>query len=211
MTVDPVQFCEARLPALFDEARQGLEAAVQRGDTVANARLSALTSEKVQTRVRFAGGANDELWLLTDRAGLCVQRTAPAANGFGYAVEIARGAAVLAIDMLEQQQLDPERIARAMLVMGSTKAQALFSAARVAFDVTISNVPVIGTTKLRLAFGRTDIPQRPDFSVHVEYDELEDARERGTAPHQIFLAGKMRVDGDAAQAMRLAMTLAQLA
>jgi hypothetical protein len=209
--VDPVQFCEARLPALFDAARRGLEAAANGGDTVANARLSALTDEKVQTRVRFMGDADDELWLLTDRAGLAVQRTAPAPSSFGYAVEIARGAAVFAIDMLERNELDPERIARALLVMGSAQARALFGAARVAFEVTVTHVPVLGTSKVRLAFGRSDFPARPDFSVQVEYDELEDARERGTPPHQIFLAGKMRVDGDAAQAMRLAMTLAQLA
>ena len=205
MTVDPVQFCEARLPSLFEVARLELEAAAQRGDSVASARLSALTADKVRTRVRFAGGDNDELWLLTDRSGLAVQRTAPVQVGFGYAVEIARGAAVFAIDMLERQELEPERIARGLLVMGSERARALFSAARVAFDVTILNVPVAGEITLRLGLGRTDLPARPDFSVEVEYDELEDARERGTPPHQIFLQGKMRVDGDASR-HALAMT-----
>lgn len=212
MTVDPAQFCEARLPALFEAARQALEASASGGDAVAGARLAALTAEKVRTRVRFTGGAGgDELWLLTDRGGLTVQRQPPEQAGFGYAVELARGAAVLAIDMLERRELEPSRIARAMLVMGSERAKALFSAAKVAFDVTILRVPVLGTTTVRLGFGRTDLPARPDFAVQVEYDELEDARERGTPPHQIFLAGKMRVDGDASQAMRLAMTLAQLA
>lgn len=214
MTVDPVQFCEARLPALFYEVQKGLEAAAQSGDTVAKARLSALTNTKVQTRVRITGGAagaGDELWLLTDRNGLAVQRTAPAAGGFGYAVQVTREAAVFAIDMLERNELEPERIARALLVMGSTQARESFSAARFCFDVTVLNVPVLGTTTARLALGRVDLPLKPDFAVRVELDELEDARERGTPPHQLFLAGKMIVDGDAAQAMRLAMTLAQLA
>lgn len=210
MAVDPVQFSEARLPALFEAARQGLEAAAQSGDTVAAARLNALTADKVHSLLRFAGGANEELWLLTDRSGLTVQRTAPPPSGFGYALQVPRAAAAYAIELLEKNELEPERIARALLVMGSQKARSLFSAARAAFDVTVLHVPVLGTCSVRLAFGRTDIPARPDFSVEVEFDELEDARERGTAPHQIFLAGKMKVDGDAAAAMRLAMTLAQL-
>ncbi len=210
MTVDPAQFCEAHLPALCEEARRALEAAAQQGDAMAAARLAALTEDKVQTLVRFAGEKVDELWLLTDRSGLVVQHTPPAPNGFGYALQLPRGAAVYAIEMLERQELEPDRIARAMLVMGSQKARTLFSAARFAFDVTVLNVPVLGTSAVRLAFGRTDIPARPDFSVQVEFDELEDAREKGTPPHQLFLAGKMKVDGDAAAAMRLAMTLAQL-
>jgi hypothetical protein len=210
MTVDPVQFCEARLPALFEAARRALEAAAASGDTVAKARLSALTAEKVQTRLRLGSLHAEELWLLTDRSGLVAQRVAPSPVSFGYAVEVTRAAAVLAIEMLERQELQPERMARALLVMGSDKARALFSAARFAFDVTVLHVPVLGTTTVRLALGRIDLPARPDFSVQVEYDELEDARERGTPPHQVFLAGKMKVDGDAAQAMRLAMTLAQL-
>ena len=213
MTVDPVQFCEARLPAFFESARQALEAMAASGDTVAKARLSALTAEKVQTRLRFGGTPGEELWLLTDRSGLLVQRAqpAPAPGSFGYALEVTRGVAVLAIEQLERQELRPEPIARALLVMGSQKARTLFSASRAAFDVTVLHVPVLGTTTVRLALGRTDLPARPDFSVQVEYDELEDARERGTPPHQVFLAGKMKVDGDAAAAMRLAMTLAQLA
>jgi hypothetical protein len=210
MTVDPAQFCEASLPALFEEARRALEAAAQGGDDVAAERLSALTADKVHTLLRFAGTPNDELWLLTDRSGLVVQRTPPAPNGFGYAIQVPRASAAYAIEMLERQELEPDRIARALLVMGSQRARALFGAARFAFDATVLRVPVLGTSTVRLAFGRTDIPARPDFSVQVEYDELEDARERGTPPHQIFLAGKMKVDGDAAAAMRLAMTLAQL-
>jgi hypothetical protein len=221
MAVDPVQadlhaadfveaFCEERLPALFEAARQALESAAQSGDTVAAARLSALSADKVQTRLRFTGGDGDDLWLLTDRSGLTVQRAAPPASGFGYAIEVSRPAAAFAIEMVQQQGLEPERMARALLVMGSQKARTSFAAARTAFDVTVLHVPVLGTSAVRLAFGRTDIPARPDFSVQVEYDELEDARERGTPPHQIFLAGKMKVDGDAAAAMRLAMALAQL-
>lgn len=221
MAGDPVQanphagdfvaaFCETRLPTLFEDARRALESAAQGGDAVAAARLSALTADKVHSLVRFSGEPNDELWLLTDRSGLTVQRTAPPSSGFGYALEVSRAAAELTIEMLERNELEPDRIARALLVMGSQKARALFSAARCAFDVTVLHVPVLGTSAVRLAFGRTDIPARPDFSVQVEYDELEDARERGTPPHQIFLAGKMKVDGDAAAAMRLAMTLAQL-
>jgi hypothetical protein len=222
MAVDPVQanplaadfvaaFCETRLPALFEDARRALESAAQGGDTVAAARLAALTADKVCSLVRFSGGgASEELWLLTDRSGLTVQRSAPPSTGFGYALEVSRAAAELTIEMLERNELEPDRIARALLVMGSEKARALFSAARCAFDVTVLHVPVLGNSAVRLAFGRTDIPARPDFTVEVEYDELEDARERGTPPHQIFLAGKMKVDGDAAAAMRLAMTLAQL-
>lgn len=211
MAVDPVQFCEARLPALFEAARQGLERAAQGGDEVAAARLSALTADKVHTLVRFAGdGSNEDLWLLTDRSGVTVQRTAPPPSGFGYALEVPRTVAAFSIEMLERAEVEPERIARALLVMGSQKARSLFSAARAAFDVSVLHVPVLGTSTVRLAFGRTDIPAHPDFSVEVEHDELEDALERGTPPHQIFLAGKMKVDGDAAAAMRLAMTLAQL-
>ena len=49
-----------------------------------------------------------------------------------------------------------------------------------------------------------------EFSLTVDADELEDAREQGLGAHQLFLAGKIRIDGDAAKAMQLAMVLAQL-
>lgn len=213
MPTDPIAFCESQLPALYMQARAALEAASQKGDAQARARLASIAAQPIHTRLRFAAepqGVVGEVVLRTDRAGLVVKTGADAPNGFGYAVEVSKGAAMVGIGMLERGEVNPEAVARALLMLGSERACTLFAASRFAFDITVEHVPVLGTSKTRLAFGATELPPKPDFSVWVEYDELEDARERAIPPHQLFLAGKMRVEGDASAAMRLAMTLAQL-
>jgi hypothetical protein len=156
------------------------------------------------------GEPSAEVVLCSERTGLSVKRPSELNAGFGYAVEVSRTAAMIGIGMIERGEVDTGEVARALLVLGSERACSLFTASRSAFDVTVEHVPVLGTTKTRLAFGTTEMPPKPEFSVVVEYDELEDAREQGVPPHQLFLAGKMRVDGDASAAMRLAMTLSQL-
>jgi hypothetical protein len=219
MAVDPIAFIESHLPELFARARQGLEAAAHAGDQTAQAGLAAVTAEPIRTRLIVAGKANDaaasepaarEVMIVTDREALRVEQAHDVIAGFGYALQVARGAVMIAIGMVERGELEPEQVARAFLMMGSQRARQMLAAAPFAFDATVLNVPALGTTTVRVGLGRVDLPARSDFSLNVEYDELEDARERGMAPHQLFLAGKMRVDGDASQAMRLGMLLAQL-
>jgi hypothetical protein len=219
MATDPIAFIESRMPELFARARESLEAAAHAGDASAQSGLAAVSAEPIHTRLVLVGKAEDkepstpgssEVVIVTDRQALRFRRGGDVIAGFGYALEVARGAAMIAIEMVERGELEPEQVARAFLMMGSQRARQILAPAPFAFDATVTNVPSLGTTTVRIGLGRVDLPARSDFSLHVEFDELEDARERGMAPHQLFLAGKMRVDGDASQAMRLGMLLAQL-
>ena len=79
-----------------------------------------------------------------------------------------------------------------------------------AFDLQILGAPQVGDACVRVSLGRGDHPPAPEFSLALDYAALEEARELGIGPHQLFLSGKIRIDGDAAKAMMLAMTLAQL-
>jgi hypothetical protein len=209
MAVDPIAECCERVPALFEKARVELERAAEAGDPVARTRLEALCVEPIATSFVFEGFPRGQLVLHTDRARVEVS-SSEAPRGFGYAVSVPTVVALHVIGLAERGELEPGEIARGLVMLGSQRAKELFAQAPASFDCTITDVPVLGSAHARLAFGSTRLPERSDFNVTLSYDELEDAREQHVPPHQLFLAGKMQIDGDAAKAMRFAMTLAQL-
>jgi SCP-2 sterol transfer family protein len=198
-----------RLPALFAAELARLEQRAQAGDAALRARLEQMAVTPVVALVRFEGEGGGELGLHASRSELRVAPQAPQA-GFGYALALPVAAAAYGITLLERGGAEVAEAARGLAMLASATARALFSSASFAFELNVTDTPVLGGLRARIALGRCTLPAAPEFTLTVEYDELEDAHEAGIPPHQLFLAGKIKIDGDVAKAMLLGMTLAQL-
>ncbi|MDH5671295.1 MAG: SCP2 sterol-binding domain-containing protein [Myxococcales bacterium] len=198
MAVDPIAFCMQRLPELYAELFPQLASELQQ----------ALRERTLSGTVTFAGEGGTTLALIADAEGLQVRKGETAEEGFGYALELPLSAASFGLDEIERERLLKSGMLRVMQLLPSSQARQLLAQGYV-FDATVKEVPVLGEVRARVALGKSRLPARCEFSLEVTYDDLEDAREEGVAPHQFFLAGKMKMDGDVAKAMMLGMTLAQ--
>ena len=196
-----------RLPALFAAELGRLEQHAK-SDAALRARLEQMGKTPVVTLLRFEGGGG-HLALRAARNALSLEPHAPQ-PGFGYALALPVEAAAYALSLLERGGPEVEEAARGMAMLASETARELFTTASFGFELNVMNTPVLGGLKVRISLGRCELRPRPEFTLSVEYDELEDAHDAGVAPHQLFLAGKIKIDGDVAKAMLLGMTLAQL-
>ena len=205
-----IELCRRRLPELFAAGLARLEVKARGGDRTAQARLSGLIAGGVPVRLVFEGQGGGELLLLVGREGLAFAQELPAA-GFGYALSVPAQAARYGFGLLDRGEIELGELARGVAMFGSHTARDLLGATRFGYAAEVSDVPVLGSLRSMVSLGSPSLPAAPEFTLRVHYDELEDAREQHIAPHQLFLAGKVQIEGNVAKAMLLGMTLAQLA
>jgi hypothetical protein len=192
---------------LLEAALRRLEQRAERDEGVSR-RLGALQPEPVAAFLCLTGQGGGELHLLATREALRVQDAAAPA-GFGYALELPLSAARFILEEVEHDEEAVDATALGLTALGSGLARELFTQTRFAFEIEITTVPELGTLVLRCTLGGVDI-DRSEFKLTLDYDDVLDAREQQLAPHHLFMAGKMRIDGDVAKAMVLGMTLAEL-
>lgn len=211
MADDTLERLRARLPGLFTAALGRLEQRAKNGDAAAAQRLAAAGGAPVTSLLKLVGDGGGELWFGAGRAGLELRAAPDApASAFGHALELPVAAARYALLLAEREAGEVEEVVSALAAIASQSARDALATDSFCFSIEVLRVPVVGTLRARVGFGRPLLAAKPEFSLTVDADELEDAREQGLGPHQLFLAGKIRIDGDAAKAMQLAMVLAQL-
>jgi len=210
MADDTLERLRIRLPELFAAAVARLEQRAAGGDGALAQRLAAAGDASVPSLLRLTGEGGDELWFDAGRGGLELRAAPAAASEFGHALELPIAAARYALLIAEREPSEIEEVVGALAAIASATAREALARVSFCFAIEVPNVPVIGTLRARVGFGRPVLAARPEFSLAVDADELEDAREQGLGPHQLFLAGKIKIEGDAAKAMQLAMVLAQL-
>jgi hypothetical protein len=208
MIDSPLERFRQALPGRFTAALRDLERAAARGDADARRRLGAIGAAPVQSLLRLRGDGGGELWLRADRQRLEVMDRAPAA-GFGYALSLPVEAAAEALDFIERAGDGPSP-SLALASLASHEARALFDRTPFAFGLEVTQVPALGTVRIEVALGRSALAPRAEFELRVRHDDIEDALELGLTPQQLFLTGKVQIEGDVAKAMLLAMSLAQL-
>lgn len=211
MADDTLERFRTRLPELFAGALARLEQRAAAGDAAARQRLAGAGDAPVPSLLRLVGEGGGELWFLAGRGGL-VPSEPPAAHAqqFGHALELPIAAARYALLLADRSASDVEEVVSALALIASRTAREALAQSSFCFSLEVLHVPVVGTLRVRIGFGHPVLAAKPEFALTVDADELEDAREQGLGPHQLFLAGKIKVDGDAARAMQLAMVLAQL-
>jgi hypothetical protein len=192
---DPLEFCRVRLPSLFAQTHDALQ---PQG-----------SAEPVGTRVRFSGEGGGELhWTVTGRE-LCIV-AASELPAFGYALELPARAAAYAIDRFERGSFQPEQVGGMLTMLATQAAREAFSSTTYAFELRIADVPVLGEVCLRVSLGTLELDAPAELTLEAHFDDLADAREQGLRPHQFFMAGKLKMDGDVAKAMMLGMALAEI-
>jgi hypothetical protein len=209
MQIDVLEQYRSRLPKLFTEVMATLEAQARGGDNAAHARLVQILGEPIHTAIALEGEGGGEFFLRVAPGGMSVVAE-QTATGFGHALGVSVAAARHGLRLLDDGEVDALELAAALSVLASPIAREEFGRVSFAFELEVPRVPVLGTVRAKVCLGRPRLAKKPEFKLTVDYDELEDAREQGLGPHQLFLAGKVRIDGDVAKAMLLGMTLAQL-
>lgn len=209
MHTDPVAFFREDFPALFHRGVEQLKEAAAAGDAKAKARLEDTSAAKGAVRLRFEGADGAELWLGVQGGTMTVTDAAPDGLPVRMAVAAPTGAARAALEEIDAADVfedarAPLRVARS----ASLETERLLEGHRLEFHLTVTDLPAEPSeVTLRVGIGVSEPPSDPKFTVGVSWDDIEDLRDGELAPQQLF--GRLKITGDATQAMALGMSLLQ--
>src|SRR5690606_34902828 len=118
-------------------------------------------------------------------------------------------AAQVALEEVESAGLlDSEKAARRVARSASAEVEKVLEGHSVSFHLTLTDLPSDpDEVTLRIGLGVGEPPATPKFSAKVSWDDVEDVRAGDMTPQQLF--GRLKITGDASQAMALGMTLMQ--
>jgi hypothetical protein len=210
VTNDPIEFVSQAVPGLFNAGVKEMKAAADGGDADAKRRVSELAATTRAVRVSLEGKGGGDVYLLIKGGEMQSSKTAPSE---AVTLTIAAPAEALEIG-LEELSGDiekgfakgPKRLARLSASRVTTFLDKL-SAEKLRFHYVITDTPDFDEVRVKVGFGSPELAEKPSFTVSLDYDTIEELRERKLKPQALM--GRVQITGDAARAMQLGMELMQ--
>jgi hypothetical protein len=202
MSQDPIAFLTETYPRLFAEGVALMEAA-------GSSRLADVKAAAGGAHLVLEGEGGGEVWLVVSDGVMRAERSAPAGVTISIAVAIPASALAAALEMLEGEgtlELDDAKVRIAGAA--SKRFEGLLAAEKIAFHVTVKDVPDLESVTAKIGLGLPDPPDKAGFTATLSWDSLEDVRNGDLTPQQLFF-NKTKIVGDATRAMALAMTAMQ--
>lgn len=207
MTTDPIAFFRNDFPQLFNKGVAQYKERGDGGDAKAQARYADITAAKGAVRVVFEGAG--EVWLAVRDGVMKAEAAQPADLPVRMVVAAPVEAAKAALEQVEEAALlDRDEAPRRIAQTASAEVEKILEAHKVEFHVTVTDLPADpDEVTLQIGIGVAEPPASPKFSATVSWDDIEDVRAGELTPQQLF--GRLKLKGDASQAMALGMTLMQ--
>lgn len=209
---DPIEFLKETLPNVFNEAHGEVRAAADKGDAEAKKkREEALAAAPLAVRVVLEGKSKKDLYVVSEKGELRTVDAAPAGVPVLFAVAVAEEAFEIALDEMEE---DIEKFLGKLRkrIPGMSPARARAGIDRAAqeqmrFHLVIKDTPDFEEVRVKVAIGDKEPPEKPTFTVTVDYEVFEQVRARKLKPQALI--SKLQLSGDSARAMQLMMQAAQ--
>ncbi|MBX3271930.1 MAG: hypothetical protein KF729_16800 [Sandaracinaceae bacterium] len=207
MNTDPVAFVRDDFVRLFNTGVAAYKARGEGGDEKAKARYADIASARGKVLVRFEGDGGGTLWLSVKDGVMTLHDAEPAELPARLAIAAPADAARAGLEELAEH-FDEEKAARRFARAASGEVEKVLEGHQLRFHVTFTDLPADpDEVTLRIAIGAAEPPEQPTFSATVSWDDIEDVRAGELTAQQLF--GRLRIAGDATQAMALGMTLMQ--
>jgi hypothetical protein len=208
MNTDPTAFFRTDFPALFNQGVAQLEQRAAGGDEKSKARHDDIKGARGAVRLVFEGAG--ELWLAVREGAMQALDARPAdlpvRAVLGAPVEAARAGLEELASAAEG--IDPERAARRVARSASAEVEQVLDGHRIEFHVVLTDLPTDpDEVTIRVGLGVEEPPTAPKFTATVSWDDIEDLRAGELKPQQLL--GRLKIQGDASQAMALGMSLMQ--
>jgi hypothetical protein len=210
VTQDPIEFVSEAIPGVFNAAVAEMKSAADQGDTDAKRRLAELGATTRAVRVSLEGKGGGDVYLLIKGNEMRSAKTPPS-DPVTLSIAVAAEALEVGLEELGAEvekglSKAPRRLARLSAARVTTFLDKL-SAEKLRFHYVLTDTPDFDEVRIKIGFGAPDTAEKPLFTVALDYDTLEELRERKLKPQALM--GRLQITGDAARAMQLGMELMQ--
>ena len=202
----PSEFLRGTFPTLFAKGVQLLEQEAAGGDE---------RSQRIVDDIKGVTGA--ACLVLGQEAPLYVtarQGSLSVGDSPGDSVEVKLAAAVPgdALNLLlgeasKEGALDDDEVAIAAAQTTSKRLEDALAGREMTCHLTVKEVPDLGDVTVRLGFNVETPPDDPGFTCEIDYADLEAVQQKTTTAQELFMEGKLRMQGDYSIALQLSMQL----
>ena len=206
MSVPPIEFLRNTFPRIFTRGVQILESRAAGGDE---------RSQRILDDVKGVTGAAslqiDEQppVVLSARQGALSSGDAPAA---GVQIKIAaalpgNAAGLLLGEAARAGALDDDEVAIGAAQTASKRFEDALAGQAMTCHVTLLGVPDLGDVLVRVGFNVAEVPEVPGFTTELQFPDLESVQRGELTVQELFLGGKLKMEGDYSLALQIAMQL----
>jgi 2-methylcitrate dehydratase PrpD len=209
---DPTEFLKETIPNLFNEGNAEVRSAADKGDAEAKKkREEALAAAPFAIRVVLEGKAKKDLYVVSEKGELRTVESAPAGVPVLFAFALPEEAFELALDdMKEDLDKALAKLRKRIPQLSPARARAGFERAaqeQLRFHFVMKDTPDFEEVRVKIAIGDKEPPEKPTFTVTLDYDVFEQLRSRKLKPQA--LVSKLQLAGDSSRAMQLIMQAVQ--
>lgn len=209
MSHNPLEFLRTDFPALFNQGVADLEAAAE-SSAGAKARLEDVRGAHGAVALFVEGNGGGDVYLDTRNGKMTVLDGAPADDDVKLAIAgPAEAMAMLLGEAEDAGELEEESAKKRAVGTASKRLQDALGADAMEFHIIIKDVPDLDEVKVRIALNAPKPPAEPKFTATIGFDDLEAARDGEVNVQQLFMGGKLRMEGDYSRALQLGMQLLQ--
>jgi hypothetical protein len=206
MTTSAIEFLRESFPKLFDRGVTVLQSRAAGGDERA---------QRILDDVRGVTGAaslqidDEPPVVLSAKEGALRAGGAPAE---GVPIKIAaalpgRAASLLLGEVAKSGALEDDAVAIGAAQTASKRFEDALAGQPLTCHVTLRGVPELGDITVRLGFNVLEPPLEPGFTTELQFSDLELVQRGELTAQELFLGGKLKMEGDYSLALQIAMQL----
>ncbi len=206
MTVQPIEFLREDFPKLFARGVEVLGSRAAAGDSRA---------QRILDDVKGVTGAaslqidDESPIVLSANEGILRAGEAPAE---GVPIKIIAAlpgdaARLLLGEVAKTGAFDDDEVAIGAAQTASKRFEDALAGKPMTCHVTLRGVPDLGDVRVRIGFNVPEVPADPGFTAELQFSDLETVQSGALTVQELFLGGKLKMEGDYSLALQIAMQL----
>lgn len=206
MTVQPIEFLQDAFPKLFARGVEVLESRASAGDERAQRILDDVTGVTGAASLQID---DQSPVVLSASAGVLSSGDHPA-DGVPIKITAAlpgEAAALLLREIAKTGALDDDEVAVGAAQTASKRFEDALAGQPMTCFVTLRGVPDLGDVEVQIGFNVPGVPKEPGFTAELQFSDLEMVQRGELTIQELFLGGKLKMEGDYSLALQLSMQL----
>ncbi len=206
MTVQPTVFLRESFPQLFTRGVDVLRSRAAGGDERAQRILADVEGVTGAAALQI----DDQAPVVLSAAEGSLSSGDSPAQGVPIKIAAAlpgNAATLLLGEAAKAGALDDEEVAVAAAQTASKRFEDALAGQPMTCHVTLRGVPDLGDVRVRIGFNVQEPPDQPGFTTEMEYADLQSVQRGELTAQELFLGGKLKMEGDYSLALQIAMQL----
>jgi hypothetical protein len=206
MTVQPIEFLQDSFPKLFARGIEILEKRAAAGDERAQRIVDDVKGVTGAARLQI----DDQPPVVLSAEKGSLSAGDAAADDIPVRIVASLPGAALQVLLGEATRagaLEQEEIAVGAAQTASKRFEDALAGRPMTCAVTIAEVPDLGDVVVRVGFNVPELPEVPGFTSELRFGDLESVQRGELTMQELFLGGKLKMEGDYSLALQIAMQL----